>query len=379
MLNKNYFSEEQNTMSSTISWLRFPLIFGVVFIHCSRYWRTLEIDWENFDGMQFYYFLHNLLSELLLVVCVPTFFFISGYLFFFKQEKLDKPTYINKMRRRVRTLLVPYILWILVAILLLFSYAIRSNGFSFSEISDFNWIDAFIGMIPNHKADDTSILGLALRQNKMFPADGPLWYVRDLMLWNMLAPIFYCLIKKTKYIFLSFMTIIWLLQIWPYTRLNLFGLYCFILSFYFGINKLTPIIDRGAGQFSLYVVCLLLIIVISFQVVENKAVNYFLLCVFQLLGIFAVFNIGCRAMNTKCCHYPAFFMEGSFFIFAFHQIRTVSDTERLLDILFCHSQNWIVLTTEYILTPVIVVAICLLVYKVLRRICPKVLYVLDGR
>ena len=117
----------------------------------------------------------------------------------------------------------------------------------------------------------------------------------------------------------------------------------------------------------------------SFQVVENKTIKYLLLCVFQLLGIFAVFNIGCKAKNTKWCHYPAFFMEGSFFIFAFHQIRTVSDTERLLDILFCHSQNWIVLTTEYILTPVIVVAICLLVYKVLRRICPKVLYVLDGR
>lgn len=135
----------------------------------------------------------------------------------------------------------------------------------------------------------------------------------------------------------------------------------------------------GGAQFSLYIVCLLLLIAMSFQVVENKTIKYLLLCVFQLLGIFAVFNIGCKAKNTKWCHYPAFFMEGSFFIFAFHQIRTVSDTERLLDILFCHSQNWIVLTTEYILTPVIVVAICLLVYKVLRRICPKVLYVLDGR
>lgn len=57
------------------------------------------------------------------------------------------------------------------------------------------------------------------------------------------------------------------------------------------------------------------------------------------LGIFAVFNIGCKAKNTKWCHYPAFFMEGSFFIFAFHQIRTVSDTERLLDIIFCKSQK----------------------------------------
>ena len=72
-------------------------------------------------------------------------------------------------------------------------------------------------------------------------------------------------------------------------------------------------------------------------------------------------------------------MEGSFFIFAFHQIRIVSDTERLLDILFSHSQNWIIMTIEYIITPVIVVFVCLLVYNVLKRICPKVLYVLDGR
>lgn len=379
MLDKKSFSEDQKKMSSTISWLRFPLIFGVVFIHCSRYGRTLEIDWENFDGMQFYYFLQNILSELLPLVCVPTFFFISGYLFFFKLEKLDKSTYFNKLRRRVRTLLIPYILWNLLAILLLFSYAIRSKGFSFSEITGFNWIDAFIGMIPNHKADDTSILGLALRQNKMYPADGPLWYVRDLILWNMFVPVFYCLIKKTKYIFLSFMTIIWLLQLWPYTRLSLFGLYCFILGCYFGINKLTPFISRWGGRICLYVVSLLLLIVMSLQVVENKTINYFLLCVFKLLGIFAVFNIGCKAKNTKWCHYPAFFIEGSFFIFAFHQIRPVRDTERLLDIIFCKSQNWIIMTIEYIITPVIVVFVCLLVYNVLKRICPKVLYVLDGR
>ena len=37
------------------------------------------------------------------------------------------------------------------------------------------------------------------------------------------------------------------------------------------------------------------------------------------------------------------------------------------------------MTIEYIITPVIVVFVCLLVYNVLKRICPKVLYVLDGR
>lgn len=368
---------DQKTMSSTISWLRFPLILGVVFIHSNRWW--IEINANSSYGLKFYGLLQNLFSGMLPVVSVPTFFFISGYLFFFKLEELDKSTYIDKMKRRVNTLLIPYILWNLIAVLNLLFYTIRTQGFSFSEIINFNWLDAFIGMTPAHKADGTSVLGFALRQNKMFPADGPLWYIRDLMLWNLFIPVFYFLIKKTKYIFLSIMSIIWLFQIWPYTRLNLFGLYSFILGCYFGINKLSPIVRRGGYKETLYAVCLLLLIVISSQVIENKTANYFLLCAFQLLGIFAVFNIGSRAKDVKWCRYPAFLMEGTFFIYALHQIRTVSDTERLLDVLFHHSQSWIALTVEYLLTPMIVVAVCVLVYQVLKRICPKVLYVLDGR
>lgn len=237
---------DQKTMSSTISWLRFPLILGVVFIHSNRWW--IEINANSSYGLKFYGLLQNLFSGMLPVVSVPTFFFISGYLFFFKLEELDKSTYIDKMKRRVNTLLIPYILWNLIAVLNLLFYTIRTQGFSFSEIINFNWLDAFIGMTPAHKADGTSVLGFALRQNKMFPADGPLWYIRDLMLWNLFIPVFYFLIKKTKYIFLSIMSIIWLFQIWPYTRLNLFGLYSFILGCYFGINKLSPIVRRGGVQ-----------------------------------------------------------------------------------------------------------------------------------
>ena len=41
----------------------------------------------------------------------------------------------------------------------------------------------------------------------------------------------------------------------------------------------------GGAQFSLYIVCLLLLIAMSFQVVENKTINYFQLCVFHWVSL----------------------------------------------------------------------------------------------
>ena len=74
-------------LSKTIDFLRFPLIVGVVFIHTDFSNIVIggvkQISFVNFPVFARIFFLF---SKVIFEVCVPLFFFISGFLFFYRTE-----------------------------------------------------------------------------------------------------------------------------------------------------------------------------------------------------------------------------------------------------------------------------------------------------
>ena len=89
----------RQNIATTFSNLRFPLMIGVVMIHCSiSDTGNLVMDYVS-----------KLFSEILPVFCVPIFFFISGYFFFANVSEFSIQVYREKVRRRIRTLFVPYV------------------------------------------------------------------------------------------------------------------------------------------------------------------------------------------------------------------------------------------------------------------------------
>ena len=105
-------------------WLRFPLIAGVVFIHSFGIPFDYEaLDFLNLSGIDCYNLFRVSISKVLAHVCVPTFYFISGYLFFKGLETWDVEKYKQKLKRRVKTLLVPFLIWNTISIL----YAIKGK------------------------------------------------------------------------------------------------------------------------------------------------------------------------------------------------------------------------------------------------------------
>ena len=100
--------------SLRIELLRFPLIVGVVFIH--SYGRVLAFDpaaiaaRHSSAGVEFTRFF---ISYGIAQTAVPLFFLISGYLFFAGEWSWKR--YTEKLKRRVHTLLVPFLFWNLAA------------------------------------------------------------------------------------------------------------------------------------------------------------------------------------------------------------------------------------------------------------------------
>lgn len=89
--------------SKKINVLSFILFIGVMFLHTNN----LEIYEVSTDGFDFLVAVENGLSGIS-NSCVPSFFFISGFLFFnnFKINMLWA-----KYKSRIKSIVIPYIIW----------------------------------------------------------------------------------------------------------------------------------------------------------------------------------------------------------------------------------------------------------------------------
>ena len=163
-------------ISRKIYLLRLPLIFLIVFIHA----RYMEIDDYPDRWMR-------LLSESVLLGKVPHcavifFFVISGYLFTWS----EKSGYLNLIQRKGYTLLIPYVIWntmLMVVHLLcgLLPYKKLLPAFKYAGMTPWQVVVRSYGL------------------DMGMPIDVPLWYVRDLLLLFLVAPLLIWLVRRLRY------------------------------------------------------------------------------------------------------------------------------------------------------------------------------------
>lgn len=96
--------EKKNLQSKVIDVLRFPMIVGVVLWH-SFFEGIMGLDIPD-SGIPIYHTTSFFISRILASVAVPLFFFISGYLFFFRTT-FSVDVYKKKLKSRIKTLLIP--------------------------------------------------------------------------------------------------------------------------------------------------------------------------------------------------------------------------------------------------------------------------------
>lgn len=100
-------SSNNDRLSKTIMFLRFPLIVAVVFIHTNL--ADVMINGRllvNEGQFPIHDLFRHIITNELARIAVPLFFFISGFLFFYHTD-FSMKMYKQKLKKRVRTLLVP--------------------------------------------------------------------------------------------------------------------------------------------------------------------------------------------------------------------------------------------------------------------------------
>lgn len=179
---------EKKLISNIISNLRFPLICLIVLMHCSMMGIGIHGNQISEPSRVASYTL-MLLKNGVNDVSVPLFFMISGFLFFANLNGMNWDNYKNKLGRRVSTLLIPYLVWNSIALCCWFIKHSLPN--IFPRIAEVQATPLFVLLSFVH---NTSVA--PIHNCPVVPMDGPLWYVRDLMVLVFFSPLICAVVKN---------------------------------------------------------------------------------------------------------------------------------------------------------------------------------------
>ena len=207
--------------SNNINLLKGVSILLVLFIHANIKDAIPNLDDKSALGMW-----TQVVTRILVDNAVPMFFLVSGFLFFLKPGRI-----VDKWKKRVRTLLVPYILWCIVGFIIPFilqealGLAHLFSGNSLKKIADFETSD-YIKMFWN------------IRNGA--PILSTMWFLRDLIVIIMLTPAIHLLVKIIPQTFPVILICVYLLLPFSVAGMSSSTLFWFGIGGWFAIREKNP-------------------------------------------------------------------------------------------------------------------------------------------
>lgn len=357
-------------LSEFISLIRFPLIVLVVLIHSHFLPDGYSLPYNSYiSEYPIYCNISFLCSELIARIAVPLFFMISGYLFFKKNyESFGKDDYKEKIRNRVYSLLIPYVLWnSLIFIFMLLIQVIRGGGFNYSFYDYFRvfW-DIRNGM----------------------PFCYQMWYIRDLIVITLISPIIYHLLKNrwVASVILVSSTAWWLVDIdnvrW---YLNSQSVLFFCIGSCCAIYRLDIVEKLFRVKKLSYIAALIMItlVMISFNTgfFYDGLSQTLRQCIYHLciLTLLISFTIQCLVqIKERQWKANSFLLSSSFFIYGFHAI-AIGYIYAFVNMVISVKSD-IQLVLFYFFVPLAAIVLGLLIFAILKKVFPKfTVYLIGGR
>jgi peptidoglycan/LPS O-acetylase OafA/YrhL len=350
--------------SERLNLIRFPLIVGVVFIHA--YASTVGMaggEIGNLQHGQLNEHVRDFISEGLARVAVPLFYFMSGFLFF-HHFVWSKEAYLNKLRGRVKTLLVPFLFWNLLTLAVYATaQAIPATSIYFSgrwtpPVAAFGTFDYF-----------NLIFGL-----NRYPIAYQFWFVRDLMFLVVVSPFIYFLLKRFSLLLPALVFIFWISNRWPIYIPYGEGLLFFCVGAYIGIRSFNPF---GLDKYGKIIAIIYFVILMADTLTKGQPYNYPIHKTGIVFGLVSVLYLTRFVVQRPAAKKVFLWLSAtSFFVYAFHEPLLII-VRKLIYKFFAPSTNFEVLA-GYFLAPCLVISISIGIYLVLRHMLPKFTRIIVG-
>ena len=342
--------------SRTIDWLRFPMAVAVVMLHHST---TLMLDATGPLKS-----LCIIFQEGICRLAVPCFFFISGYLFFHQLQTWDWSVWTRKVKSRAKSLLLPYLLWNLIAFFAYWLLA-RAQGDpvglqqQFAREGGFSIFWGVGGGIP---------LGI-----RAVPIDGPLWFIRDLIVFTLLTPLIFKALQWTRIWGAAALAVVFLFL--PGYIPEGFVFYVAGASLQLaGKNILATCWDKRKFLYLSALVCWVAIYFLVDSPYWGRLAKY----LFIFSGIGAAFCGAATLLARGKTRVVPFLAGSSFFIFAAHEVLVLPEVAQPLVRAVLPETGWWRPCVAYFVTPALAVALCLALLSVLQKVLPRTTALLTG-
>lgn len=307
--------------SKTIAWLRFALVMMVLLVH-------VHPDANpNFLGMGHLaegnpaQAAYTIGVSALFVVCnvsVPLFFFISGFLFFTEAGAWTWGTWRGKLKRRVCTLLVPYVAYNLLSAAN--GYLMQAIDPAFTVAWDNPSAWPFIGEFWNSTtacAGMTNVFGFSMQL--YYPADVPLWFVRDLVVMVLLSPVLYYLLMHAACVYLPLVAVLYVCgagATFPGISTN--ALLFFSLGAFFRLRGM-DVVQFARKSRWLWLSAALVLLAFSTACYEERYAQQ-LHQAFYIAGIFVLILLASALIERGRVRVRPLLVKSSFFVFAVHMV-----------------------------------------------------------
>lgn len=330
--------------SRSISIARFVAILGVVYIHAYMVTVNYNSGVLSLQIPEELLYLENLVSQVLTRFAVPLLFLISSFLLFRKERD-----WLGNLKAKVRSLLIPYAIWNTAWIVVWLIAA---------------WIPGLSRFFSGHL--EVGSIGDLLRLYGLgdYPHVYQLWFIRDLFLFNVVAPLVWIVVDRLPKV----TTIICLLiAVAPFDIPFKQGMPWFILGACLardadlrGILSSAPLIPLAA----LYVVYSLIGAFDYMGVVAQVAIG---------LGVLSWLKIPAHLEESSCGDRLVSLSSWSFFVYAFHEPMLTMLKKLCIAML---PGTGVILLFEYVFLPVLDIALCLAFGALFKVAAPR-LYALS--
>jgi hypothetical protein len=299
-------------------------------------------------------FLSDTVKNVHFTVTIPflqILFILSGYLFFYqKGENLAslnvidfvKKTYTIKLSKRVKSLLIPYVIWSLVSIV--YQIFVKHRGFSLTNPFDF--IMLFWDAGEGHP------IGMAL------------WFVRNLIVFAIVSPIYFIVVKYLGHLILFLILFLSSLNLpLDYSFFNVY----LLLGCYFALSGITLESLSKKTNWLLCILCYLFLKILElFHHVELSSVVLPLLLMLGVMGALMKYEPSESLKKVSLASTFIYFCHPYFTGIRNIYMSLIDTTVIGFDIMIWFVQA----ATNF--------AICYCIYLFLKKFVPRLLSVLQG-
>ena len=353
-------------LSKRIISIRFILIALIVFMHDNLTGVTIDGNLIPFTADARYYpvplYLYDIrlfIGKILGSAAVPLFFLISGLLHYAKEH-----TYKDTLYKKSKTILLPYVLWNVIAVVFVylfqninFTESFFSNPqYQVSHYSIYQWVDVFLGKIT---------------RNPRVPFVYQFWFLRDLMILFIASPLIKIVIDKFPFFSLLLSFFLWFINARLYI-LSAEALFFFMLGYY--VVKYNLRIEK-IDAISFLEVSVFFVILVILQcstknsvVIEKTSIIVTMILLIKLTSIFIQSTTVYRVLKQLAYY--------SFWVYAIHEPVLLTLIKNISVKVIPMKGFFTVI--QYFAVGFITIFFALLSGIIIKKIFPKVYSVLTG-